>query len=170
MPATITHVPFRRKRETRLYVGGLVLPRNELVRWKKALLRLGDAVRLKVVEAEAVDKPLVRVAREFGSEAEAEKHHLRKLARNLDGRFGNVADLSEPILSAICMVLVIILVIERPASAKWKSQIKHDGALAVYRATRPSDPAPVRNERQGAKICAIEIILRRIRNGTKPSV
>ena len=33
-----------------------------------------------------------------------------------------------------------------------------------------SDPAPVRNERQGAKICAIEIILRKIRNDTKPAV
>jgi hypothetical protein len=29
-------------------------------------------------------------------------------------------DLSEPILSVICMALDIILVIERPASAKWK--------------------------------------------------
>jgi len=33
-----------------------------------------------------------------------------------------------------------------------------------------SDPAPMRNERQGAKICAIEIILRRTRNGMKPAV
>ena len=32
----------------------------------------------------------------------------------------NLTDLGEPILSAICMVLVIILVIERPASVKWK--------------------------------------------------
>ena len=76
------------------------------------------------------------------------------------------------ILSATCGVLVIIPVIERPTSAEWKSQIKPDGALAVYRVTRSSDPAPVRNERQGAKIkiCAIEIILRRISNGTKPLV
>ena len=92
----------------------------------------------------------------------------------LNGRVEKRSETLKPmdpnILSAICVVLVIILVIERPASAKWKSQIKHDGALAVYRATRPSDPAPVRNERQGAKICAIEIILQRIRNGTKPSV
>ena len=29
--------------------------------------------------------------------------------RNSGGRFGNLADLSEPILSAICLVLVIIL-------------------------------------------------------------
>jgi hypothetical protein len=73
------------------------------------------------------------------------------------------------ILSAICVVLVIIAAIERPASAKWTSDVKHDGSLAVYRASRPSDPMPVRNERQGAKICAIEIIPQRIRNSMKAS-
>jgi hypothetical protein len=52
LSTTITHVPFRRSRETRLYVGGLVLPQNEHVWWKKALLRVGDEVRLKVVDAE----------------------------------------------------------------------------------------------------------------------
>jgi hypothetical protein len=38
------------------------------------------------------------------------------------------------------------------------------------RATKPVDPAPVRDERQGARICAIEITPRRIRNATNPSV
>src|SRR5271163_1991881 len=42
------------------------------------------------------------------------------------------------IRSANCVVLVIISAIERPASAKWKSRIKHDGSLAAYCATRPS--------------------------------
>ena len=81
LSTTITHVPFRRKRETRLYVGGLVLPQNEHVRWEKAPVRVGDEVRLKVVEAETVDKPRVRVARDLASEAEAEKRHLRKLVK-----------------------------------------------------------------------------------------
>lgn len=45
------------------------------------LLRVGDEVRLKVVEAETVDKPRVRVARDLASEAEAEKRQLRKLAK-----------------------------------------------------------------------------------------
>jgi hypothetical protein len=81
LPTTITHAPFCRRRETRLYVGGLVLPQNEHVRWKKALLRVGDEVRLKVVEAETADKPRVRVARDLASEAEAEKRQLRKLVK-----------------------------------------------------------------------------------------
>ena len=54
--------------------------------------------------------------------------------------------------------------------SKWKSRIKHDGAFADYRATKLSDSPFVRNERQGANTCAIEIILQRIRNGTKPAV
>ena len=81
LSTTITHVPFRWRRETRLYVGGLVLPQNEHVRWERALLRVGDEVRLKVVEAETVDKPRVRVARDLASEAEAEKRHLRMLVK-----------------------------------------------------------------------------------------
>jgi hypothetical protein len=80
----------------------------------------------------------------------------------------NLRDLN--ILSAICLVLVIIPVVERPASAKLQSRIKHDAALAVHRASRPSEPAPVRNEKQGANLCAIEIMLQRIWNGFKPSV
>ena len=127
-----------------------------------------DHLKNVVEHSELVADRLVCFANIVGSEAEAEKGHLRRLAKKFGWKIREPR--SEPILSAICLVLVIILVIERPASAKWKSQIKHDGALAVYRATRPSEPAPVRNERQGAKICAIEIILRRIRNGTKPSV
>ena len=69
------------------------------------------------------------------------------------------------ILSAICLVLVIIPVIEGPASAKSKS--RNDDALAVYRAT---DSVLVRNEGQGANLCAIEIMLQRIWNGWKASV
>jgi hypothetical protein len=75
---------------------------------------------LKVVEAETVDKPRVRVARDLASEAEAENAIFGSWSRNVGGRFGNFADLREPLLSAICMVLVIILVIERPANAKRK--------------------------------------------------
>jgi hypothetical protein len=47
---------------------------------------------------------------------------------------------------------------------------KNDGALAVYRATRPNEPLPARDEKQGANLCAIEIILQRIWNGWKASV
>ena len=42
------------------------------------------------------------------------------------------------ILQALCVVLVIIPVIERPPNATWKTQMKHDGALAVYRQLNPA--------------------------------
>lgn len=81
LSTTITYVPFRRRRETRLYIGGLVLPQNEHVFWKQSILRLGDEVRLKIVEKNSVDKPRKRYPRDPAAEAEAEKRHLRKLAR-----------------------------------------------------------------------------------------
>jgi hypothetical protein len=71
------------------------------------------------------------------------------------------------ILSPIYLVLVIILAIERPASAKSKSQIKHEVRSRSTGATRFSEPVLMRNERQGANLCAIEIILQTIWNGTK---
>jgi hypothetical protein len=51
--------------------------------------------------------------------------------------------MSPNILSAIFLGLVIMLA-NRTTFAR---EGKHDGALAVCPATRPSDPAPVRYER-----------------------
>jgi hypothetical protein len=78
---TITYVPFRRRRETRLYVGGLVSPQNEHVRWKEARLRVGDEVRLRIVETETVDRPRSRYPRDLAAEAKAEKRLVRQLAK-----------------------------------------------------------------------------------------
>jgi hypothetical protein len=91
LSTTITYVPFRRMRETRLYVGGLVLPQIEHVLWKEARLRIGDEVRLRIVEAQTVDRPRSRHPRDLTAEAKAEKRYLRKLAKKLgwkiqDGR------------------------------------------------------------------------------------
>lgn len=83
LSTTITHVPFRKKRETRLYVGGLVLPQDEHVRWKQVNLHLGDEVRLKVVEAKTVDTPSARSRRDPQAEAKAEHRQLRALAKKL---------------------------------------------------------------------------------------
>lgn len=81
LSATITYVPFRKRRETKLYVGGLVLPQNEHVFWKQAALRKGDEVRLKAVEIETVDKPRARYPRDLAAERKAEKRQLQKLAK-----------------------------------------------------------------------------------------
>jgi hypothetical protein len=81
LSTTVTYVPFRKRRETRLYVGGLELPKNEHVFWKEANLHVGDEVRLKIIEANTVDPPLDRHPRDRAAEVEAEKRHVRKLAR-----------------------------------------------------------------------------------------
>jgi hypothetical protein len=83
LSTTITYVPFRKRRETRLYVGGLVLPQDEHVCWKQVVLRTGDEIRLKVVETDTVDKPRFRYPRDLPAQAKAEKHQLRKLAKKL---------------------------------------------------------------------------------------
>jgi len=81
LSTTITYVPFRKRKETRLYVGGLELPENEHVFWKEATLRAGDEVRIKIVDSKTVDKPLNRYPRNLVAEAEAEKRQARKLAK-----------------------------------------------------------------------------------------
>ena len=51
LTAIITYAPVRKRGKPRVNVGGLVLRQNEHVRWRHAALRVGDEVRLKVVEA-----------------------------------------------------------------------------------------------------------------------
>jgi hypothetical protein len=81
LSTTITYVPFRKRRETRLYIGGLVLPQNEHVFWKQAILRVGDEVRLKIVEKHSVDRPRKHTPRDPAAEALAEQRHLQRLAK-----------------------------------------------------------------------------------------
>ena len=80
LSTTITYVPFRKRRETRLHVGGLVLPQNEHVRWNQVNLHTGDEVRLKIIESKVVDKPRVRFPRDVEAEAKSEERQLRRLA------------------------------------------------------------------------------------------
>jgi hypothetical protein len=81
LSVNITHLPFRRRKETRLYVGGLNTPANEHVRWKQPMLRVGDEVRVKVIETETVDKPSKRFPRDPEFDDKMEKRNLRILAK-----------------------------------------------------------------------------------------
>ena len=87
LSTTITHVPFRKRRETRLYIGGIALPQDEHVFWKERILHLGDDLRLKVVEKETVDVPRERVRRDPSAEAKAQKHYVRKMAKKFGWKF-----------------------------------------------------------------------------------
>ncbi|HXN27713.1 MAG TPA: hypothetical protein VN902_11365 [Candidatus Acidoferrales bacterium] len=79
--ANVTYAPLRKRRETRIYIGGLILPQDEHVFRKQSTLRVGDELRIKVVEKGSVDLPRTRLARDPAAKAKAEKRHLRKLAK-----------------------------------------------------------------------------------------
>jgi hypothetical protein len=89
LSTTITHVPFRKRRETRLYVGGIVLPQDEHVFWKESILHLGDELRLKVVEKDAVDAPRERVPRDPAAEVKSQKQYVRKMAKKFGWKIQN---------------------------------------------------------------------------------
>jgi len=83
LSTTITYAPWGRRHEIRLHVGGLVMPGREHVRWKQSFLRVGDEVKLKVVEREAVDKPRKRYRADPAAELEAQKRDVRERAKKL---------------------------------------------------------------------------------------
>jgi len=61
--------------------GGLETGKDEHLFWRDAILKTGDALRLKVVERRTVDKPRTRVARDRKAETQAQKKNVRKLAK-----------------------------------------------------------------------------------------
>ena len=73
LSTTITYVPIRKRKETRLYVGGLEVGKNEHVFWEEATLRAGDEVRIKIVETKSVDAPLRRYLREPAGRSRSRK-------------------------------------------------------------------------------------------------
>ena len=61
LDAIVDYVGDRRGSELTVSVGGLITPRNEHVRWvPRKRLRLGDEVRVALVERASVDKPISR--------------------------------------------------------------------------------------------------------------
>jgi hypothetical protein len=81
LTTTLTYVPFRKRRETRLYVGGLETEKDEHLFWKEAILHTGDELRVKIIETKSVDSPAQRYPRDRAAEVEREKQNLRKLAK-----------------------------------------------------------------------------------------
>ena len=54
---TRTRKPHSVEEEMTLDVGGLITPTEEHVRWQERTVRVGDEVRIKVIEVAAVDRP-----------------------------------------------------------------------------------------------------------------
>jgi hypothetical protein len=67
-----------------IQVGGLISPVEEHVIWLQRSLRVGDDVRIAVVERAAVDRPKSRKRTDPAQELRAQKKYVRQMAK----RFG----------------------------------------------------------------------------------
>jgi hypothetical protein len=67
-----------------LQVGGLISPGNERVVWiRQRPLKLGDEIKVRVVEADSTDKPMKRYKRDPAKELRAKRAYVRKTAKEL---------------------------------------------------------------------------------------
>jgi hypothetical protein len=81
---TLAKKPESVEEELTLHVGGLITPTEEHVRWLDRGLKVGDEVRIKVVEAGAVDRPRRRERRDRSKELRSQKRYVKEMAK----RFG----------------------------------------------------------------------------------
>lgn len=68
-------------RRLHLRVGGLSTDASEFVTWRSMQLRVGDEIRLLIVEAEKADKPRTRIPRDPKQEERHEKAYVRRMAK-----------------------------------------------------------------------------------------
>jgi hypothetical protein len=73
-----------------LHVGGLLIPEGEHVRWQDRHLNVGDEVRIKLVEAASVDEPTKRFRTDAKKRIEAQKRHVRRMAKTFGWRIQTV--------------------------------------------------------------------------------
>jgi hypothetical protein len=64
-----------------LRVGGLLIPEQDHVYWLDRNLGIGDDIRIKVIESEAVDAPVKRYARDPKKEVRDQKRYVRTMAK-----------------------------------------------------------------------------------------
>jgi len=81
LTAIIDYVTGAGRQELRLEVGGLITPQGDHVRWRNPPLRVGDEVRVKIVESTSVDRPTKRHRRNPSEELKAKKHYVRQMAK-----------------------------------------------------------------------------------------
>ena len=81
---TLAKNPDSVEEELRLDVGGLITPADEHVRWVDRKLKVGDEIRIVIVEEAAVDRPRTRKRRNRSKELRSEKQYIREMAK----RFG----------------------------------------------------------------------------------
>jgi hypothetical protein len=83
LDAMVGHIVGDGHNELTLRVGGLVSRSKEFVDWQKRNLRVGDEVRIKVIEAQGVDHPRWRHRDDPALVLRAKKRSLREMAKEL---------------------------------------------------------------------------------------
>ncbi len=68
------------KEELILHVGGLATPADEHLRWLDRKLKVGDEVRIRIVENAPIDQPRGREKRNPSKELRAQKRYVREMA------------------------------------------------------------------------------------------
>lgn len=67
-----------------LEVGGLISPSQEHVAWiKQRPLRVGDEIRVKIIDATSVDVPTQRYRNDSAKDLKSRKAYVRALAKQL---------------------------------------------------------------------------------------
>jgi len=77
----VDHVAGNGGQRLHLTVGGLRSDPDEYVTWKSTPLRVGDEVRLKIIEVDSVDRPRTRKRMDPKQEERNSKAYMRKMAK-----------------------------------------------------------------------------------------
>ena len=62
-------------------MSGLISPINEHVKWVDRKLRIGDEVRVKIVNKTSADRPRKRYRSDPDKELEYQKHYVKRMAK-----------------------------------------------------------------------------------------
>lgn len=80
----VNHVIGNGRNELFMSVGGLDCTTDEHLRWKENFhLKVGDEIRIKIIEAKSVDRPRKRFARDRAGELKSKKLYVRRMAKEL---------------------------------------------------------------------------------------
>lgn len=85
LDAIVDYVSGNGRDELALTVGGLISPKEEYVRWvKRKKLRMGDEIRLRIIETRSVDNPKERRTRDdvwSAPNLRQQKQYVREMAK-----------------------------------------------------------------------------------------
>ena len=79
----LAHIAGRSRNDLRMDIGGLLSPTQEHVRWRNLRLKVGDEVKVRIIETTVVDKPRKRYARDPAKELKGTKNYVRQKAKEL---------------------------------------------------------------------------------------